>query len=38
MHAVLVTRDSATDYRREPLFETCVEALTNAAVAARFAF
>jgi|APFre7841882724_1041349.scaffolds.fasta_scaffold24685_5 protein-L-isoaspartate(D-aspartate) O-methyltransferase len=38
MHAVLVTRESATDYRREPLFETCVEALTNAAVPARFAF
>jgi hypothetical protein len=38
MHAVLVTRESATDFRREPLFETCVEALTNAAVPARFVF
>jgi protein-L-isoaspartate(D-aspartate) O-methyltransferase len=38
MHAVLVTRDSATDYRREPLFETCVEALTNATAPQRFVF
>jgi protein-L-isoaspartate(D-aspartate) O-methyltransferase len=38
MHAVLITRDSATDYRREPLFETCVEALTNATPPQRFVF
>lgn len=38
MRAVLVTRDSATDYRREPLFETCVQALTNATLPHRFVF
>ena len=38
MQALLVTRDSAKDYRREPLFETCVEALTNATLPQHFVF
>jgi protein-L-isoaspartate(D-aspartate) O-methyltransferase len=38
MHAVLITRDGAAAYRREALFETCIEALANAAEPQRFAF
>lgn len=38
MHAVLITRDGATDYRREALFETCIAALTNATAPQGFVF
>jgi protein-L-isoaspartate(D-aspartate) O-methyltransferase len=38
MAALLVTRVAAADYRREPLFETCVDALANAVQPERFVF
>jgi protein-L-isoaspartate(D-aspartate) O-methyltransferase len=38
MTAVLITRVGTEDYRRESLFETCVDALANAVAPERFVF
>jgi protein-L-isoaspartate(D-aspartate) O-methyltransferase len=38
MAAVLITRVGAADYRRESLFETCIDPLANAVEPERFVF
>jgi protein-L-isoaspartate(D-aspartate) O-methyltransferase len=38
MESLLITRVGAADYRRESLFETCVDPLTNAPEPERFVF
>jgi protein-L-isoaspartate(D-aspartate) O-methyltransferase len=38
MAALLITRVGAADYRRESLFETCVDPMANAAAPERFVF
>lgn len=38
MAALLVTRVGAADYRRESLFETCIDPLANAVAPERFVF
>jgi protein-L-isoaspartate(D-aspartate) O-methyltransferase len=38
MAALLITRVGAADYRRESLFETCIDSMANAAAPERFVF
>lgn len=38
MAALLITRVGAADYRRESLFETCIDPMANAAAPERFVF
>jgi protein-L-isoaspartate(D-aspartate) O-methyltransferase len=38
MAALLITRVGAADYRRESLFETCIDPLANAVEPERFVF